>query len=190
MFADIYIVANGEAEIRMNLYENLRLVMQKVENPTVGLPEEVFEFVSSVTPMINVDLLIRDEQGRILLARRNDKFDGWVWHIPGGIVRFKETFLHRIDQVAKKEIGQPVYTNAVPLEVNEIFSDHRERGHFISFLYLCELTKALELIEKEEWQDGDLKWFASCPDDFILCQKNVYQKYFGENYEQTIMQAL
>lgn len=32
-----------------------------IGDPCQGLPEEVFLFVSRVTPMINVDLLIQDE---------------------------------------------------------------------------------------------------------------------------------
>ena len=164
----------------MTLKEHIDEIEHQIDNPKVGLPEEVFQFASSIVPMVNVDLLIRDSEGRILLARREDKFAGSVWHIPGGIVRFQETFLHRIEEVAKKEIGQPVYTNGIPLAINEIFSDHRERGHFISFLYACKLTEDTLFEERGIWQDGDLKWFDYCPDDFILCQRNVYQKYFGE----------
>lgn len=157
----------------------------QIEDPTKGLPEEVFQFASSIVPMVNVDLLIRDENGRILLARRADKFEGMVWHIPGGIVRFQETLLHRIEQVAKKEIGQPIDINEIPLVINEIFSDHRERGHFISFLYECKLRDEtdLKVIEKETYRDGELKWFKDCPKDLIECQKSIYQKYFLEESE-------
>ena len=165
----------------MNLYENfsmLREILDIVGDPREGLPEEVFEFAASIVPMVNVDLLVRDKQSRILLTRRDDKFSGSVWHIPGGIVRFKETLLHRVDQVAMKEIGQPVFTTGIPLAVNEILSDHQERGHFISFLYECRLQETLIIEEKTEWKHGDLKWFGECPPDFIPCQFNVYEKYF------------
>lgn len=165
----------------MLLKEQIQNIEKQIENPTIGLPEEIFQFVSSIVPMVNVDLLVRDKQGRILLARRDDKFEGAVWHIPGGIVRFQETFLHRVEQVALAEIGQKVFTNGIPVEINEIFSDHRERGHFISLLYECELQKELLLEDKKEWKDGELKWFEACPYDFISCQKKIYQKYFRNN---------
>lgn len=162
----------------MDIGSNLKEILDIVGNPQEGLPEEVFEFAASIVPMINVDLMVRDEYGRILLARRDDKFSGSVWHIPGGIVRFKETLLYRVNRVAMLEIGRPVFTSGVPLAINEIFSDHQERGHFISFLYDCRLKETLAIEEKTEWTHGDLKWFAECPSDLIPCQMDVYRKYF------------
>ena len=166
----------------MILKEHIRRIEQQIDDPRVGLPEEVFCFASSIVPMVNVDLLIRDDEGRILLSRRDDKFEGWVWHIPGGIVRFQEKLVHRINQVAQNEIGQFVYTSGVPLAVNEIMSDHRERGHFISFLYECKLVDEILFEEKDVWSDGDLKWFEHCPTDFIKCQKPIYGEYFRKKY--------
>ena len=54
-----------------------------IEDPTKGLPEEVFIFLTQNTPMVNVDLVIRDDKGRILLSWRDDEFCGSGWHIPG-----------------------------------------------------------------------------------------------------------
>ena len=45
-----------------------------VDDPRVGLGEEIFEFVSSLTPMVNVDLLVRDPKLGTLLAWLSDKF--------------------------------------------------------------------------------------------------------------------
>lgn len=166
---------------------SLQEILKAVGDPKNGLPEAVFAFAASVVPMVNVDLLIRDKQGRILLAWREDKFCGGVWHIPGGIVRFKETLLHRVEQVALTEIGQPVHANPVPLAINEIMSAHQERGHFISFLYECRLTEDLKIFEKTVWEDGDLGWFLKCPSGFISCQAEVYQKYFQSETSSEIV---
>ena len=56
----------------------------------LGLPDDIFYLVSRLTPMINVDLLIVNEQNEKLLTWREDQFYGPGWHIPGGIIRFKE----------------------------------------------------------------------------------------------------
>ena len=45
-----------------------------IQNPSKGLPEEVFLFVSRVTPLINVDLLIKNERNQTLLTWRADNF--------------------------------------------------------------------------------------------------------------------
>lgn len=166
----------------MNSYECLKELLERELEPQTGLPEPVFEFVSSVTPMVNVDLLVRDEKGRILLAWREDKFSGKVWHIPGGIIRFQEKMETRIYQVAEKELGTDVTWNGQILAVNEILSEHQERGHFISLLVECELKypEGLKVSEKEEEdrKSGELFWFSKCPHNFIPCQRNVYESYF------------
>ena len=74
----------------MDINEIIRMLEEKIENPRIGLPQEVFFLVSRLTPMVNVDLLIKDEKGRTLLAWRDDEFVGKGWHVPGGIIRFKE----------------------------------------------------------------------------------------------------
>ena len=71
----------------------------------MGLPDEVFYYISRTTPLVNVDLLIKDENGRTLLSWRNDRYAGKGWHVPGGIVRFKETLETRVQKVAEIEVG-------------------------------------------------------------------------------------
>ena len=103
-----------------------------------GLPEEVFRLVSELTPLVNVDLLIKDSSGRTLLTWRDDEFYGPGWHIPGGILRFKERALDRLAKVAELELGAQISSNLVPLLITEIMHPSRDvRGHFISLLYEC-----------------------------------------------------
>ncbi|MDB4264988.1 hypothetical protein N9893_02880, partial [bacterium] len=89
----------------MVLKEAITSLDRSIQNATEGLPDEVFYFVSRTTPLVNVDLLIKDEDGRTLLAWRDDLYSGTGWHVPGGIVRFKETFESRVLKVAEIEIG-------------------------------------------------------------------------------------
>lgn len=62
-------------------------VRKRIDDPDKGLPEEVFLFLSQLSPLPNVDLLTRDREGRILLAWRNDPWWGSGWHVPGGVIR-------------------------------------------------------------------------------------------------------
>ena len=65
------------------------------------MPESVFLFVSGITPLINVDLLIKDEQHvRSSLGAMTSG-----WHIPGGIIRYKESAADRVRAVAHTELG-------------------------------------------------------------------------------------
>lgn len=137
-----------------------------------GLPDEVFYLVSRLTPLVNVDLLIVNEQNQKLLTWRNDQFYGPGWHIPGGIIRFKELAETRISKVAALELGVTVSCDKRPLLVREIMNPNREvRGHFISMVYKCKLSSPLRTenaapssgsISNDQW-----KWFSSMPPNMI-----------------------
>lgn len=163
-----------------NKFEYLDRLIKEELQPENGLPQDVFNFVASVTPMINVDLLVRDDDGKVLLAWRDDKYSGYRWHIPGGIIRFKESIEHRIHQVALNELKTDISWNGKILDINEIITPQQERGHFISLLVECKpdyekikITNNLNLIK-----EGDLSWFEKCPENFIECQYPIYSKYF------------
>ena len=118
----------------------LERVSQHVADPRVGLPQELFYFVSSLTPMVNVDLLIKNKKGQTLLTWRADRFHGPAWHIPGGIIRFKEGIGDRLEKVAQSEVGCGVRFSRAPIDIRSLVNTERDvRGHFISLLYLCEL---------------------------------------------------
>lgn len=50
----------------MTLNEVINFLENECENPCKGLPEEVFLLLTRLTPMVNVDLLIKDDQKRTL----------------------------------------------------------------------------------------------------------------------------
>ncbi len=139
-------------------------IPQALQNAERGLPDEVFSFVASVTPMVNVDLLIQDEKGRVLLAWRDDG-KNFGWHIPGGIIRFKETFVERLHKTALNELKTDITFDENPIKITEIFMPYQRRGHFISFLYKCYLPKNYEIDNsgKNPDEDGYLKWHEVPP---------------------------
>lgn len=163
----------------MNLKKAIDFLKQTVPDPTAGLPDEVFYYVSQTTPLINVDLLIKDEDRRTLLAWRDDKYSGKGWHIPGGIVRFKERLETRVKKVAESEIGTKVEFDPTPIALNQLIHDDRDtRGHFISILYNCFLTSNFtpgngSLSQKDA---GYLKWHKKCPDN-LLGFHEIYRSY-------------
>jgi len=168
----------------MNINEAIKFLEGKIIDPNIGLPEEIFRFISRITPLINVDLLIKDEKGRTLLAWRNDEFFGEGWHIPGGIIRFKETFEKRIEKVAEKEIGTKIKFDSVPLEINQCIGNMKTRGHGLSILYKCFFSSKFILNNKglNEKDQGFLKWHDSCPKNLIKGHE-MYKKYLGGNFK-------
>ena len=153
-----------------------------VRDPTRGLPEDVFLFVSRMTPLVNVNLLIEDPEQGFLLTWRDDGYYGAGWHVPGGIIRLGETMADRICATARGELGAEVDFQPAPLAVNEgIFSGQAARGHFISLLYRCTLLQppAADLQHLGgSPRRGQWRWHESCPPDLLSVQR-VYAPYLN-----------
>lgn len=162
----------------MNNIKKLILeVEQFVNNPKNGLPDDVFYFVGRMTPFINVDLLIKSPDIGTILTWREDIYSGKGWHLPGGIIRFREKISKRIQQVATKELGIKIKDFRGPIAVNQILTQQKERSHFISLLYECSLNK----IEKKKIVDiskknKNIKFFKSKPKKLLKWHK-IYSSY-------------
>lgn len=163
------------------LQEAVQFLEDQVPCPGDGLPDEIFYYISRVTPLVNVDLLVRNPDGRILLAWRNDIYCGQGWHIPGGIVRHQETFEERIRQVSMKELGVMVDFDPTPLATNELIHYERKtRSHFISMLYDCRLPTGFlpDNTGRDRNAAGYLEWHGQFPDNMIHYHAAVYRKFF------------
>jgi len=151
-----------------------------IKNPSIGLPEDIFLFISRITPLVNVDLLIKNEQNHTLLTWRDDGYYPPGWHIPGGIIRYKETIADRINAVASTELKVDVKFKKVPLAMNELINpSRRNRGHFISLLYECTLTSLPDnnrRYEKGIPKPGEWAWHNKCPNNIIPVHE-IYHKF-------------
>ena len=164
----------------MIINDAIEFLNNKITNPEEGLPDEVFYFISRITPLVNVDLLIKDENGRTLLSWRDDQYCGKGWHIPGGIVRCRETFEARIKKVAENEIGSDIDFNPIPIAINQlIHPDRKTRSHFVSILYKCSLPNTFVPQNKGVSPNdvGYIKWHNDCPNDLIKFHEIYYKNY-------------
>lgn len=156
----------------IGLEDAVAVIDRLVPNARSGLPDPVFYLSSRLVPMINVDLLIVNEMNQKLLTWRADRFYGPGWHLPGGIIRFKETMSARIDQVALRELGVRVQPDAQPMAIGELINPDRDiRGHFISFVFKCRLLEPLRVSQRaasDEQADADQwRWFDTAPVNII-----------------------
>lgn len=162
------------------LKDRLDALAAGLDDPRRGLPEELFLFVSRLTPLVNVDLLIKNEARQTLLTWRDDGYDRPGWHVPGGIVRYKESLAQRIAQVAAQELGASVSHGAAPLAMHEIVHPTRAvRGHFLSLLYACALTAPLADARRQRHprpQPGEWAWHDGAPDD-LMPVHDIYRPY-------------
>ena len=167
-----------------NILESyLKKIKGIISDPQDGLPEELFHFASSITAMANVDLLIKNNK-KTLLIWRDDQYYGPGWHIPGGIIRFKETLSSRIHKVAESELDMSVTHSQAPITIKELFAKNRNvRGHFITFLYECWPESEPDISRKYnggEPQNGQWSWHDKSPIN-IIKQHASYESFINGN---------
>lgn len=151
-----------------------------------GLPEKLFLAISMVMPIPNIDLLIQNQEGKILLSWRDDEYFGKGWHIPGGCIRFKETMLERVMETARIELHTEVEINPEPLAIRDVIVGKNEpmpkvRAHHLAVLFECKLPEGYQ-IDNQGLSEGDagyLKWFEKIPDNILKvhdCYKDIFER--------------
>jgi colanic acid biosynthesis protein WcaH len=116
-----------------------------------------------------------------LLTWREDRYYPPGWHVPGGIIRFRETFGDRIQTVARTELGAEIGRAEGPIAVNQIIHPIRDvRGHFISLLFRCTLESDPNLgnrwREESSPEAGQWAWHHTCPQNLISVHE-IYRSF-------------
>lgn len=141
--------------------KQLTSLIKKIDKPHEGLPQPVFDALLNIVPFVACELVIKNKKG-ILLTWREDKW--WKgWHIPGGLLRYRENFDERIQKVAWEELGVNItnYKFLFPINYSQGI-----RGHVVSLIFICE-TKMTP-------KDG--KFFKKMPKDIIEAHKELWEK--------------
>lgn len=141
--------------------KGLYQLLSKIRNPHKGLPQAIFDSLVNIVPFIACELVIVNKGG-ILLTWREDKF--WRgWHIPGGLMRFRDSFHERIKKVAAKELGVNIKKYKFLFPINYIDDS---RGHTVSLVFLCQIDD----LPKEG------KFFRKMPKDIIKEHRETWRQ--------------
>lgn len=69
------------------------------------LPDETFKSIIQHTPLISIDLIVRNEQGHVLLGQRVNAPAKGYWFVLGGRVRKNETLDDAFVRLVREELG-------------------------------------------------------------------------------------
>ena len=144
----------------------ITLISMKNElNPHLGLSQKDFDRIVKLVPFVACEVLIYDKKKGILLLKRRDRYYKG-WHIPGGLLRFRESFDERIQAVARDELGIHISSHKLINTYNYIDDP---RGHTVGFVFLCRATGIAK--------NG--KYFKTIPKNTLSHQKPYLKKVFA-----------
>jgi len=69
------------------------------------LTNTIFLEVVRNTPLVSIDLIVRDRDGRILVGKRVNEPAKGTWFVPGGSIRKNETLAGALARISAGELG-------------------------------------------------------------------------------------
>ena len=148
--------------------------LDRVLKPHRGLPRHLFHLISMLSPVVNVEAIVTDiESACLVLIYRDDEFYGPGWHLPGGIVRSRETMCSRIVKMVKAELNLDVDDFSIEscVSIAESIDLIRSvRSHFVSFTFLIRVQSNFSFPafrDEHIYANGDIAVHTSVPSNLI-----------------------
>lgn len=138
--------------------------------------KHVLEIIEA-TPLVSIDLVIRNPSNKVLLGKRNNRPAMGYWFVPGGRIFKNETINQALKRISEVELGQDLSTKAPSLlgAYDHIYEDNflNIKGintHYVVLAFVIDLQQEIEV--KSDEQHTELKWWEV---DKLLQDQTVHQ---------------
>lgn len=148
------------------------------------LPADTFETVVDTTPLVSIDLVVKNSNGQILLGRRTNRPAQGFWFVPGGRIRKNESLAAAFKRLTLDELGIELHIqNATYLGLYEHFYDDSiftDTGKSVSTHYV---VSAFEIVVDSvdlslpDQQHNDYRWQTEA-DLLIDSEVHVHSKWY------------
>ncbi len=145
------------------------------------LKKETFKTVIASTPLISIDLVVKNSQGEYLLGYRLNKPAKGFWFVPGGRILKDESMDDAFIRLCKNELGIYVRRNEAkflgPFEhfyQDYVFGDE-VTTHYVVLAYEISLDLVINKLPSE--QHNQYRWFTLV--DLLSCDDvHVHSKWY------------
>lgn len=134
-------------------------------DPGTPLPPDTFRTVVASAPLVSIDLLVHDLQGRYLVGcRRNPPAQG-SWFVPGGRIRKNERIATALRRLQRDELGTALRLGEPSFRgVHEHFYETNFAGeagcstHYVVLAYAVALQGPVSGLPSS--QHGQYRWLT------------------------------
>jgi colanic acid biosynthesis protein WcaH len=142
-----------------------------------------FKIIVKSTPLVSIDLIVRDSQRNVLLGKRTNRPAQGFWFVPGGRLLKDEHFELAFKRLIKEELGldnvESNFKGIYQHFYDDNFSEENFSTHYLVLAYEIIFQGDLTLLPLE--QHSAYKWFAESE---LIESKHVHKHskwYFQEN---------
>ncbi|MBU0730999.1 MAG: GDP-mannose mannosyl hydrolase [Proteobacteria bacterium] len=129
------------------------------------LPKDTFIEVIKNTPLVSIDLIVRNDRQEVLLGLRNNQPAKNCWFVPGGIIRKNETMSAAFARISLTELGKEfaresaIFLGAFEHLYQENFAEAPGFGtHYIVLAHEIQLEDNLPTIPQDQHRES--AWFS------------------------------
>ena len=149
------------------------------------LPLETFKTVIESTPLVSIDIIVRNNEGKILLGKRTNRPAKGYWFVPGGRVLKDESFEHAFQRLIDVELGlAEVSSNFKGIYqhfYNDNFSEEKFTTHYVVLAYEINFNGELSSLPIE--QHSVYKWFSET--ELLENEKvHIHSKWYFQKDKQ------
>lgn len=149
------------------------------------ISEEKFKVVLESTPLVSIDLLVEDEEGRFLLGYRKNRPAQHYWFAPGGRIQKNESLAAAFKRLTRQELGTEFsIEQATLVGPFDHFYDDCVFGTDISTHYvaIAYKLKVVSLSSLPEQQHSDYHWHSVSAILLDTCiHKNTKAYFFTQD---------
>lgn len=140
------------------------------------LNDEDFQTIIQNTPLVSIDLIIKNDQGLILLGKRNNRPAQGYWFVPGGRIRKNERLADAFIRLTLTELGQTFLIDEASflgtfehLYVDSVFGS-QSSTHYVVLAYEFSMNHTLEPLPLDH--HDKYQWFSI---NDLLEDSNVHE---------------
>jgi len=121
-----------------------------------------FKTIVKSTPLVSIDLIVRDSEGNVLLGKRTNRPAQGFWFVPGGRVLKDESFYYTFKRLIKEELGfnsvESKFKGIYQHFYDDNFSEDDFTTHYLVLAYEITFNGDLALLPFQ--QHSIYKWFS------------------------------
>lgn len=126
------------------------------------LTDDQFLRIVEATPLVSIDLIIRNPRGEVLLGRRLNRPAKDSWFVPGGRIRKNERVREALRRISQRELGVLIEQADLLGVFDHIYEDNflgapGVNTHYVVLGYAAALPQDAVLTPDD--QHGEFKWW-------------------------------
>ena len=127
------------------------------------LNDTEFLRIIAATPLVSIDLILRNERGEVLLGQRLNKPAQGCWFVPGGRIWKNERVADALRRISQRELGITITETELLGVFDHIYPDNflgapDVNTHYVVLGLAASVSTQVPLVTDD--QHGELRWWS------------------------------